>query len=142
MQTKIRLLPKVQYDYYSRFIFWMHFSMVTGHCSNFRVITTIFSGVKFFSKKIYGKLMSSPPEFEKSVILSLCSESLFQFCNLLLQLLQFHSICHCIACSLNKLKSTVITSQPDKYLNDPMFPDRQVWANTVDPDQTGPLGAA
>ena len=25
--------------------------------------------------------------------------------------------------------------------NDPKFSDRQVWANSVDPDQTAPLGA-
>ena len=27
------------------------------------------------------------------------------------------------------------------YLNDPKFSDRQVWANSADPDQTAPLGA-
>ena len=27
------------------------------------------------------------------------------------------------------------------YRNDPMFPDRLVWANIADPDQTAPLGA-
>ena len=27
------------------------------------------------------------------------------------------------------------------YCNDPKFLDRQVWANSVDPDQTAPLGA-
>ena len=28
-----------------------------------------------------------------------------------------------------------------KYRNDPKFSDRQVWANSVDPDQTAPRGA-
>ena len=28
-----------------------------------------------------------------------------------------------------------------KYRNDPKFSDGQVWANSVDPDQTAPLGA-
>ena len=27
------------------------------------------------------------------------------------------------------------------YHNDPKFSDRQVWANSVDPDQTAPRGA-
>ena len=27
------------------------------------------------------------------------------------------------------------------YRNDPKFLDRQVWANSVDPDQTAPRGA-
>ena len=30
---------------------------------------------------------------------------------------------------------------PSKYLNDPKFSDRSVWANSVDPDQTAPRGA-
>ena len=29
----------------------------------------------------------------------------------------------------------------DIYRNDPKFSDRQVWANSVDPDQTAPSGA-
>ena len=28
-----------------------------------------------------------------------------------------------------------------KYRNDPKFPDRLVWANSADPDQTAPRGA-
>ena len=28
-----------------------------------------------------------------------------------------------------------------KYHNDPKFLDRQVWANSADPDQTAPRGA-
>ena len=27
------------------------------------------------------------------------------------------------------------------YRNDPMFSDRYAWANSVDPDQTAPLGS-
>ena len=37
----------------------------------------------------------------------------------------------------NDKKSFIIT----QYRNDPKFSDRQVWANSADPDQTAPRGA-
>ena len=34
-----------------------------------------------------------------------------------------------------------ISRQYLAYRNDPKFSDKQVWANSADPDQTAPLGA-
>ena len=34
------------------------------------------------------------------------------------------------------------TTRVLKYRNDPKFSDRQVWANSADPDQTAPRGGA
>ena len=34
-----------------------------------------------------------------------------------------------------------LCSKTSNYCNDPKFSDRQVWANSVDPDQTAPLWA-
>ena len=36
---------------------------------------------------------------------------------------------------------SVYSVQKDIYPNVPKFLDRQVWANSVDPDQTAPRGA-
>ena len=35
----------------------------------------------------------------------------------------------------------VIRNMLFAYCNDPKFLDRQVWANSADPDQTAPTGA-
>ena len=39
------------------------------------------------------------------------------------------------------LRQILPTEGPENYCKDPKFLDRQVWANSVDPDQTAPRGA-
>ena len=40
-----------------------------------------------------------------------------------------------------KLKYSIYLTYSQKYRNDPKFQDKQVWANSADPDQTAPRGA-
>ena len=39
------------------------------------------------------------------------------------------------------IRNAVGKNQKDHTRNDPKFSDRQVWANSADPDQTAPRGA-
>ena len=54
VQTQIRLLLRVNTVCYFIYIFWTHFSMVMPRCSNFKMITTIFSVSKFLGLLRYG----------------------------------------------------------------------------------------
>ena len=41
-----------------------------------------------------------------------------------------------------KILTSIQASNKFNYRNDPKFLDRQVWANSADPDQTAPIGGA
>ena len=43
--------------------------------------------------------------------------------------------------SVKLLRYFLGLSSVNQYRNDPKFTDRQVWANSADPDQTAPRGA-
>ena len=53
---------------YSVCIFWMHFSIVKQHCSNFRIITAILLGVRIFRIFTVFKLSVNPyePQHDKT----------------------------------------------------------------------------
>ena len=76
VQTQIRLLLeesliRVYTVCHSDCIVWTHYSMVEPHSSNFRVITTIFLGVRIFRKftvvKIWWKQKTSKKKKKKSL---------------------------------------------------------------------------
>ena len=61
VQTRIRLLFRVYTICNSGCIFWVHYSSVKPSCSNFRVITAIFWGVRIFRFLQYWPVITGIP---------------------------------------------------------------------------------
>ena len=99
--------------------------MVEPSCSNFRVVTAIFSGVRNF--RIFTVVGSRNIEIRKKVTWKKTS----------------------LVCTVKIRKTQVCIIKKTKHSDTPIrnccncrnilkFSDRQVWANSADPDQTAP----